>query len=236
MKSSTIRRSTLSKESMEVIEALSKEQENANTIGEYVRPEEVEEAQLNKSSDINTTQEIDLLWQNFKSTQFNSNSPMAHALLGFFAGVITTLLILFSIGLISSKINGKSFSMPIMNSKLQVEIEQNVEQTDPVIEENEQIPSEQEATQQKAVTQTVEEQPEPKKLQDKKSESKIQEVKNDTAKMTKYVVKEGDTGEAIIKRHYGSYSPERAERIMKANNLSNLDRLQINQELLIPAE
>ena len=40
MKSSTIRRSTLSKESMEVIETLAKEQENEGSLGVYVRPDE----------------------------------------------------------------------------------------------------------------------------------------------------------------------------------------------------
>ncbi len=62
MKSSTIRRSTLSKESMEVIENLSKEQEMNNLPGEYyVRPEETASQEAQTSS--NKSQEIDLLWQ-----------------------------------------------------------------------------------------------------------------------------------------------------------------------------
>ena len=105
MKSSTIRRSTLSKESMEVIEALSKEQENDGSIGEYIRPEEIEAAN-EKENDYSKTQEIDLLWQNFKATQFNSNSPTAYILMGFAIGVIT-LLVLFCIGWFS---NGKAYS------------------------------------------------------------------------------------------------------------------------------
>ena len=51
-----------------------------------------------------------------------------------------------------------------------------------------------------------------------------------------YIVKEGDTGESIIKHYFGSYSPEKAELIMKANNLKNLDRINIGQEIIIPVE
>ena len=58
----------------------------------------------------------------------------------------------------------------------------------------------------------------------------------DTSKMKKYIVKNGDTVESIIKKAYGSYTPERAELIMKANNLKTLDRINIDQELLLPAE
>ena len=52
--------------------------------------------------------------------------------------------------------------------------------------------------------------------------------------MKKYKVKDGDTVEKIIRMHYGSYSPEKAEMIRKANNLKTLDRINIDQELLIP--
>ena len=52
--------------------------------------------------------------------------------------------------------------------------------------------------------------------------------------MTKYVVKNGDTAEKIIKNHYGTYSEEKAQMVMKANNLSSLDRINIDQELLLP--
>ena len=54
--------------------------------------------------------------------------------------------------------------------------------------------------------------------------------------MKKYVVKNGDTVESIIKKNYGTYSPEKAELIMKANNMQSLDRINIDQELLIPMQ
>ena len=96
MKSSTIRRSTLSKESMEVIENLSKEQEMNNLPGEYVRPEETASQEAQTSS--NKSQEIDLLWQTFKTSQFSSNSPGAYLLGGFVAGILTTIITIGCLG------------------------------------------------------------------------------------------------------------------------------------------
>ena len=219
MKSSTIRRSTLSKESMEVIEALSKEQENDGSIGEYIRPEEIETAK-DKENDYSKTQEIDLLWQNFKATQFNSNSPTAYILMGFAAGVISTLLILFCIGWFS---NGKAYSNLFTKPAAPVEQPQ-------VIEEE---TSEVQNTEEETPAAVEEQQPE---AQETKPEQKAEESKPTNVKMKKYIVKSGDTGESIIKHFYGSYSPEYAEKIMQANNMKNLDRINIDQELLIPIE
>ena len=58
MKSSTLRRSNLSKEKMAVLEALSKYKQESmydNSPSVYVRP--------------NKEKELDLLWQNFKISQ-----------------------------------------------------------------------------------------------------------------------------------------------------------------------
>jgi hypothetical protein len=227
MKSSTIRRSTLSRESMEVIEALAKENENNGTIGEYVRPEDIEPHKEKENNDlVNKAQEIDLLWQNFKTTQFTSNSPTAYVAMGFVAGVVLTLLTMFCIGYFSSKANGKSFTFPLINNKPQAET---------TIEQDAQNVQEAETTQIEQ-TEPVQNEESAKTTEDKTSESVSEEVKPDTTKMKKYVVKSGDTGESIIKHFYGSYSPERAERIIKVNNLKNLDRINIDQELLLPVE
>ena len=51
-----------------------------------------------------------------------------------------------------------------------------------------------------------------------------------------YTVQNGDTIESIMIRFYGSYSPAKAEAIRAANNLSNINRLQIGQKLSIPME
>lgn len=52
----------------------------------------------------------------------------------------------------------------------------------------------------------------------------------------KYVVQSGDTIESIQVRFYGSYSPEKAQSIQKANNMKNINKLQIGQELIIPMQ
>jgi len=224
MKSSTIRRSTLSKESMEVIEALAKENESNGTIGEYVRPEDIEVPVANKENEYNKTQEIDLLWQNFKSTQFNTNSPTAYVLMGFVGGVVATLLVMFCIGWFS---NGKQ--VPLVNSNVKQE-----EQVDTEYSQNEEV---QDSTAEEQVKTPVKnEESAVQGAEETKPEQKAQETKIDTSKMKKYVVKSGDTGESIIKHFYGTYTPERAERVMKANNLTNLDRINIDQELYIPVE
>ena len=55
-----------------------------------------------------------------------------------------------------------------------------------------------------------------------------------TSKIETYTVQSGDTVESIMIRFYGSYSPEKAKIVQQANNLSNLNKLQIGQKLTIP--
>jgi hypothetical protein len=216
MKSSTIRRSTLSRESMEVIENLAKEQEE-ESLDEYVRNDSEEKTVVDTT---NKAQEIDLLWQNFKATQFSSNSPSAYILLGFAIGVIVSAICFICIGLYATKsgnalhIGGKALFAP--SSEVSETIEEQANET-------------QEEATGKVVVPTEEDTTSP-------SQSEETSTSFDSSKMKKYVVKSGDTGESIIKHYYGSYSPEKAELIMKANNLKNLDRINIDQELLIPVE
>ena len=133
MKSSTIRRSALSKESMEVMENLANEEEN------YSYPQQSESAQDYPSYDnlpneyVRTTdrnnytesksQEIDLLWQSFKSAQFNSNSPLMHVLGGFLAGVVTTLVVLALFGVFAINNDSQKFA-----DKSQPVIEENIDE------------------------------------------------------------------------------------------------------------
>ncbi|MBR1461416.1 hypothetical protein IJ596_07300, partial [bacterium] len=83
MKSSTIGRSMLSKESMDVIENLSNDEYMYEEIDEDVQNPEVEDAPdeyLRSESDERNSKskEIDLLWQTFKTSQFNTNSPVVY--------------------------------------------------------------------------------------------------------------------------------------------------------------
>ena len=94
MKSSTLRRSNLSKEKMAVLEALSKyKQESSydNSPNVYVRPSK--------------EKELDLLWQNFKISQKSEKSPGVYLATGFVAGALVMLLLT---GIISPSVKSDS--------------------------------------------------------------------------------------------------------------------------------
>lgn len=80
MKSSTLKRSNLSKERMHFLEELSrnKQQPYDSSPGVYVRP--------------NKEKELDVLWQNFKVSQKEDKSPGVYLATGFVAGAIAMLI------------------------------------------------------------------------------------------------------------------------------------------------
>ena len=233
MKSSTIRRSTLSRETMEVIENLSKE--NDGIPSEYVRPEEEEKTPTDSIE--NKAQEIDLLWQTFKSTQFNTNSPMAYISMGFVSGVVVTLVVLACLGtfVAKSNITAENINLPkkpMFNlEKLNIFAKK---ATEPTLEEQTDVAENTASNKVSVPTEEETQAPIAQNETNTKDSNKTQEVNLQNAK--KYVVKNGDTGEGIIKHYFGAYTPERAEKVMKANNLTSLDRINIGQELIIPIE
>lgn len=80
MKSSTLRRSNLSKEKMAVLEALSRYKEETsfdNSPSVYVRPSK--------------EKELDILWENFKINQ--KTSPSVYLATGFVSGAIFMLIL-----------------------------------------------------------------------------------------------------------------------------------------------
>ena len=85
MKSSTIRRSNLSKEKIAVLEALSKYRHEAfdNSLGVYVRPEQKQDKE----------KELDILWQNFRINQKSEKSPNVYLATGFIFGAVVMLLL-----------------------------------------------------------------------------------------------------------------------------------------------
>lgn len=221
MKSSTIRRSTLSKESIEVIEQLAKEQQNQDGIVEYYRPEAFVE---DEQESTNKSQEIDLLWQNFKTTQFSTNSPVACVVFGFIAGVISTVLVFLGINSYMARHSQVSDATLITSeSAVEVTLEEQADMAQEELQNRVHIPTEEDN-----IVSQVE-----KNIQEPVVESTPTPVV-DKSKMKKYVVKSGDTGESIIKKHYGSYTSEREQAIIKANNLKTLDRINIDQELWLP--
>ena len=98
MKSSTLRRSNLSKEKMAVLEALSKYKQDSsydNSPNVYVRP--------------NKEKELDLLWQNFKISQKSEKSPSVYLATGFISGAITMLMLTT---IISFSLKGNDVKVP----------------------------------------------------------------------------------------------------------------------------
>lgn len=82
MKSSTLRRSNLSKERMVILEELSrnKKQPYDASPGVYVR------------QNANKDKELDVLWQNFKVSQKEDKSPGIYLATGFIAGAVAMLI------------------------------------------------------------------------------------------------------------------------------------------------
>lgn len=235
MKSSTIRRSTLSRETMEVIENLAKEQD-PNGLNEYVRPEDIESSSSDSFSSMaqEKAQEIDLLWQTFKNSQFNTKSPVAYLSIGFVCGAVFTFLMLGGLGVfvVKSDVNVNTSKHSVLTQLKSVifpqkttvpTLEQQADNAEETVNAKVSVPSEDETSQNNVLEASVQ-----------NSSENISNVDLKNSKV--YIVKEGDTGESIIKHYFGAYSPEKAEIIMKANNLKNLDRINIGQEIIIPVE
>lgn len=204
MKSSTIRRSNLSKEKIAVLEALSKfKNKNSGSLNSSLNSSSINtEPQEDGAPEVyvrpNKEKELDLLWQNFRMPKVE-RSPMVYLGIGFAAGVVTTLLVSALIGISLSdfhtdfKFNIKlpSISAPAVKA--------------PKIDF---LPSSGSSTTDTAA-----------------AEQKADE---------EYTVQSGDTMDAIVRRFYGTYSTENVNKIMKANNMTNPNKLSIGQKLVIP--
>ncbi len=175
MKSTTIRRSNLSKEKMAVLEALKKyrNEDSDYAPSVYIRPSE---AQAEKK------EELDLLWRNFKIQDINAseNTPKVFIATGIVAGVLF-IGALSMTAFFAHRVNdghlskGGAFGI---------------------------IPA---------------------------SQNDEAVSKNET-----YIVQSGDTIEKILIRFYGQYSKNSESSLMKANNMTNPNKLSIGQELIIP--
>lgn len=60
------------------------------------------------------------------------------------------------------------------------------------------------------------------------------QIEETAPKNETYVVQSGDTIEKILIRFYGKYSKLSESNLMKANNMTNPNKLSIGQELIIP--
>lgn len=181
MKSSTIRRSNLSKEKMAVLEALSKYRSDVfdNSPSVYVRPEKPQDKE----------KELDMLWQNFKVNQKSDRSPNVYLATGFIAGAVVMLVLTVLISFTAKGINSAR--------------------------ENSIAPAKTENTSLNFIP----------------SSGSDVSVNNEF-----YTVQSGDTIEAILVKFYGSYSKEKEALILKTNNMTNPNKLNIGQQLIIPVE
>ncbi len=220
MKSSTIRRSNLSKEKIAVLEALSKYNnlDDNNIVDSSVNNEPLEDDSPEVYVRQNKDKELDMLWKDFKLPR-GERSPIIYLGIGFAAGVIVTLMVSAFIGMSSG-----NFSMNVKTGeKAPAEVAAPVE-------------TQQEVTAQESVAEP-ETQTQQKKFSLFGSKSDESTAENSVAQANKeYEVQSGDTMEKIVRQFYGTYSGDKVEAIMNLNNMKDANRLSIGQKLLIPAE
>src|SRR5574344_654449 len=106
MKSSTLRRSNLSREKMAVLEELARNKKRPNreaAPGVYVRN--------------NKEKELDVLWQNFRVSQKDEKFRGIYFITGFIAGAIVTLAAVALLGLTVRNGETPDFQMPVKQPK-----------------------------------------------------------------------------------------------------------------------
>lgn len=205
MKSSTIRRSNLSKEKMAVLEALTKFKNSTTNSNDdiSINSEPIEDGSPEVYVRPNKEKELDLLWKDFKMPK-GERSPIVYLGIGFVAGIIATLLVSAFIRMSSGNFHPNfklNIKMPAVSAP--------AEKTGEVNQED--------------------------KLNFLPSSENTED--NASAAVTaneEYTVQSGDTMESIARRFYGSYSPDKINMIMKANNMTDPNKLAIGQKLIIP--
>jgi len=100
MKSSTLRRSNLSRERIAVLEELAKNRKQPYDAAPkvYVRP--------------NKEKELDVLWQNFRVNQKDEHSPGVYLATGFIAGAIAMLIMTTLLSFSIQGNNSQDFQLP----------------------------------------------------------------------------------------------------------------------------
>lgn len=119
MKSSTIRRSNLSKEKIAVLEALSKYKKSINSGSNVNAGSSNLEPQDDGTPEVyvrqNKDKELDLLWQNFRMPR-GDRSPIVYLGIGFAVGIIATIAVSTAIGFSTGKLHTNfNFKMPAIS-------------------------------------------------------------------------------------------------------------------------
>jgi len=170
-------------------------------------------------------QELDLLWSGSKHYPREERSPWLFAVVGLAAGIIITAVV-----------------FTLFTSKPEIKAGKN-DFLEPVVTEAELAPA----------NTLTDAQPTPQPTSTKPAQTASNTTTPATTTSTKtsqattktatkgkvgpahsYVVKNGDTLEMIARRYYGSGAPQWIQKIQRANNMSNPNRLSLGQKLIIP--
>ena len=168
-------------------------------------------------------QELDMLWGNQKHVPKEDQKPILFFGMGVVVGVIVTgaIFLLF--------LNKPTATVADNASKL------------PEVEEIQLVPKIDDPTKEKPVeaavttpgeTDEMTEAPTPTKPIEKAT--KLVPKQPAQLAVQYYNVRNGDTLEQIARKYYGKGTPEMIEKIQRANNMRNANRLAIGQKLVIP--
>src|SRR5574344_322798 len=111
MKSSTLRRSNLSKERMLILEELAKNKQKPydDSPSVYVR--------ANKENKDNKEKELDVLWQNFRVSQKEEKSAGVYLITGFIAGAVSMLIVITLVSFLMNNAGTQNFGLPAKQNK-----------------------------------------------------------------------------------------------------------------------
>ncbi|MBQ1612802.1 MAG: LysM peptidoglycan-binding domain-containing protein [Alphaproteobacteria bacterium] len=232
MKSSTIRRSNLSKEKMAVLEALSKYNNlsgSNSSVDDYaVNSEPIEDGSPEVYVRPSKEKELDLLWKDFRIPK-GERSPIVYLGLGFVAGVVTTL----ALSAVISMSSGNFHFGTQHNAASEIE-GQNSTSVSETVEAS--VSTSGEAVSEETAAESSGTAKKFGLFGSSKSNNETSSQTSSSQSYREYIVQDGDTMEKIAKSFYGTYSPEKVDAIVKANNMKDANRLSIGQKLNIPSE
>ncbi len=166
--------------------------------------------------------ELDILWKDFKMPK-GDHSPIVYLGIGFVSGIVATLVVSACIGMSSGNFHFSKKAETVAPAAVTTQTVTNSEEDS--ISDTEAVSNEEtEVTDTKSKKFSL--------FGSKSNEQKAEEVS--AAQNKEYEVQSGDTMEKIAKEFYGSYSPEKVNEIVKANNMSDANKLSIGQKLIIP--
>ncbi len=209
MKSSTLHRSNLTKERMELLREIKAQKRTSNdsTPGIYVRPTK--------------EKELDVLWQSFKVNQKDEKSPALYMVAGFIVGAIAMFLMTAVISFAAHSASEEG-NFTFHSTKTG-----DIKTTPKEIKALPTMPSETNISRSK------------NKSKDKEINflpPDTAKTASTSTKVEQYTIKPGDTLDNIALRFYGQYNSTQINKIATTNNITNPNRISIGQVLTIPLD